>query len=1082
MQLPLLHRTTQMAVLKKLIRKKVRELRRRRLRAQRRLEMMRQIRWELLRLMQRLIDLRQRDVEQKRREQARRAVGGMLHMYQRWLSNWTRAIKVQGRHIRQEVLLKRGLNRRLRLLRKRLRKHHRPQHLVDRVIENLAKAVRKWQRRPDHHQYIKNQELIWAQEIEEVRRYLSDIRGKPPKRRKSPRRVQRLSLDLQHFGSFWKTEVLRKKKKLGKIQVPVTRRESAPEWEVYRIPKPTLRTPRRSEDKPVTEIYIDLGDLDADQERRRRRRLTTQNRSEEDLLGPSLKEIQQLFRQLKDHSSGKHTIGKARPYKEPKREAPQADLDPEMKRIHDIPKPQIYRKRHGRNQVNFVLRSLLSTVKEAKKFKWPAMTSFRRKVPIRNKYAKKPKSKLVDEKILKQIHALKAKKKKKRIHKAKKSENYWQRYDPSMISTWDKNAKTPESKIVDAKTRKEADALKKTEKKGRRRKDLEKSKDSVNSSERRQKKVNTRGKISSGGNESSSDDGTDILLNILKTNRPTRETSISEQLFGRNSVASFSDSLNKLIMESHPPRKSVRKTIILRPVGSEAMEPVKKKPKVKKKHPSENMSDDNQPKETVKIPQKTSDQGINKSDHGIIKSDQGINKSELGIKISSKGADQEAARYEEHERTRHVKNNKKEMLPRFGSAYEVEVIPEPRKEDAVNKDSTTSSPFYSKFSLKDLESDDKYKQIQLFLKDVIESNPVLDQVPDVQALMKAVGNHYMWGSLRDLYGELLAGGINKQEIKRLLSNKYVNHLRNIRKAQIAELNKAAEAKAQPFKPNHIQNLRFWQRNRLNSRQFAVGIQGIPTVKGEGKPAQKASRPDTMYKKLIGQEMSAERAKKDKWDERLRRLLPTSETSASMSFASTNTTWEVVSEEEEDLRTIDERYSLTNLNKMLSEHEARFEAMERSNGKALHKKLDSKVKPVEKQKPRTSLKKPVRPLDQMYYQPRMTSREQRVIKFYSEYSEDEQDEALDEGTEDSNSCIDKCPKCGVKVVAPCYGPSPKASSAILSSGSIEACAKNELVVNTIANVCTRCGYVHDEDKPCTQSPEDQRRTVLLRMIK
>ncbi|XP_041632881.1 putative leucine-rich repeat-containing protein DDB_G0290503 [Drosophila kikkawai] len=1556
MQLPLLHRSTQMAVLKKLIRRKVREVRWRRQRAQRRLEIMRHIRWELLKLMQHLIDLRQRDAGQERRQQARRSVSGMLHMYKRWLGNWTRAIKNHGQLIRQQEQEKRRLNSRLRLLRKRLRKHRRPRHLVDRCLEKLAKAVKRWQRRPDYHQYFEGQKLIWAQEAEEVRRYLAEIRGKSPKRRKSYRRKSLgLHIDLQNFGSFWKFEVLRKKRKLRKIQAPS--QGPPPEWTVYRIPKRPLRYRRIRKNKPINKtIHLNPGELDAENEpmskriqfnldgdkKRKRRRMSSRKPSENDPLGPSLKEMQQLFQQLTYHNPGEQKVSTAfardsKRNRHSKGKAAKLDLFEELENAINITKPQSKllsskRRRDARNQVNFnlnrlraigsALRSNILKSKDAKKTKLvnekvsedlgglkinhkkhPSLSdSMESKelgdssdLIIPHKYGRKPKSKSGDEKIKKALDALKindnkdpssrvskeskdfrdkytrkpksksgdektgkpmddlkrnnkkdskgghvveskdlwdtsdflhpATKHHKKIQKKKKpkrgqsSDNDTDLTKKKLISpkyvyesmsdlasitnsaifvsesellsskrkidgnkqvkrlrTVDtpkfKYAKKPElvdekideelgalklnykkdlsdgdsveskdlldssylliqhkysrklkSKSRDEKNIKTSDALKiyhnmdssprvskeskhlrdssdpltshkharksksksnqniekpmdalkvenkkvdkvtelrsnvlkskyakkpklvdeqisddlgarkpklssldekiikalealkmnrdpsprvskeskelrdsldpltshkharksksgdekigkpmddlKVDNKGRKvveTKDLWDTSDLLHSSTTPQKKIQKKRKSKRGLSSQSSEDDSDLMMKKLTKRKHKYEKSASVEASVTNSAASLSESVKKLVMENDPRRKFIRKSIGFGLPHADFQPKPRTERSRKSVHGRRSVFKDSLRKE-YKDNDKSGDSADFKADHqfddqnvspagGIMdypdgqkpdntarrlgpsvvfiadvkiedpersNSDPEIDDQRSNQDIKKTGEDQDKSKTSKNqnkipslEQARNLKNIDLDLLPQVGkfgsltgSASEVEAMSDL---ESVYNESTASFP--RKYNIKNLKSNAKYRPIQYFLKDVIESNPILDHAPNVQGLMQAVGKHYMWDHLTDFHNELLAGGISKHDIKRLLTEKYLTYLKIIRKGKLPTDKKADSGSlASGYASNthsqmdHLRNLRFWSRARLTSRLFHFGNQGENET--QSQVTLTVPKPDNA---TLQQQLKAERIKKD--DDRLRRLLPTSQISTSLS-ATSSMMWEVASEEEEDLRQIEERYSIENLNRMMTEHKLRFQAMERerkmsrqenssqekssqeksSQKKCCQDKVDSKYKlmvehsdsqleqpPPKRPSTQTSKSRdgqPLRPIQQLFYSPRKTCREQQIIKLYSEGSSDEQEEG---NQEDQDSGTEMCPKCGVKVDIPYSIPSPKASSAILSSGSIEACAKNELLVNTMADVCTRCGYVHNEANPCTQPPEDQRKTVVLRLIK
>ncbi|KAH8245817.1 hypothetical protein KR038_000054, partial [Drosophila bunnanda] len=1030
MQLPLLHRSTQMAVLKKLIRRKVRELRRRKNRAQHRLDVIRQFRSELLRLMQRLIDLQQRDAKQGRREQARREVSGMLHMYKRWLGNWTRSIKAQGRLIREQEQLKRRLSRRLRLLRKRLRNHHSPKHLVDRCFEKLAKAVKRWQQRPDYHQYIEDQELIWMQEVEEVRRYLSEIRSKPQMRRKSPRRTRGLHLELQHFGSFWKSGVVRRRKKLAKFQAPPE--VFSPEWKVYRVPKPPLRSLRKRYNRPESsEFHLDLGDLDEDQ-KRSRGRISSRKLINKDSLGHSVREMQKLVRMLKFQNPSVTKYPKSN--RNLKRKAAKTDLYQELEKDINNAKPKS--KHMSRNQVNLIvnrlhgigsaMRSVIQEsrkplIKRPKKHKWPA--NFRRKIPVRHKYADLDgvtKHKFVNENFRKENEVLKS--------------NYKRDHRRSNTLSNGSFAVIPAAR-------------------------------------KRPIKTHHKKKMKNASSLQSSDDGTDIMVNNLNRRKTITETSLSDQLLVPNSVAPLSASVHKLITASRPARKSVRKSIFglglptggikpkVRKTRQSMMESTYQRLRQMKNMPGFRLSDSYRPRRSTRLSNRfvvsaplicisdTPSEIRDPAQNGTKERSSGTNKES----ITASRLDSESAK------------------------------------DVSIRENTNSSPENSKYSIRDLDSDGKYKQIQFFLKDVIESNPVLDHMstPNVQQLMKAVGKHYMWGNLQDLHGELLAGGISKSDVKQLLSDKYLKYLRTILNAQTKKLDSVTSSQYStklPI-PDQLRRLKFWYRHRMSTLPLRIRTQG----KKEQQPKEATKdMNDSTFKKIFEKELNAERAKRDKWDDRLRRLLPSSQISASMSFTSTNTVKDVEPEEEEDLRTIDERYSIRNLMKMMNEHKVRFRVKGKfdSNFKLVEKPSEGLFGPKEpkepKEPPRQSSKKIeqrlLSPPIHLYYSPRKTCREQQVVKLYSEYSADEEE------YEDHETCAENCPLCGVNEEVSCFAPLPKVSSAILSSGSIEACAKNKLLLNTIENVCTRCGYVHDEAKPCTQPPEERGKTMILRLIK
>ncbi|KAH8254359.1 hypothetical protein KR032_009661, partial [Drosophila birchii] len=1081
MKLPLLHCSTQMAMLKKLIRRKVRELRWRKHRAQRRLKKIRKFRWELLRLMQRLIDLRQHEAERGRREQARRAVDGMLHMYKRWLGNWTTSIKSQNRLIRQEEQLKRGLSRRLRLLRKRLRKHHRPKHLVDSCFKKLARAVKRWQQRPDYRQYIEGQELIWAQEVEEVQRYLSDIRQKSPKRRNASRRKRGLHFDLPDFSSFWQFEMQkgRPKRTVSKIQKP--RKESPLEWERYRAPRPSLRSPRRSENKPSSsDILINLDDLDEDQKRRRKREISTRKVREKDQLGPSLKEMQQLLiRLLNVQNPAERRIGtvyarNSKSNRNLKRKPAKTDLYQDLEKATDNTEeiPPSQRKRQAKNQEENSRKDLMESKVLSDNADIPAARKNRMKKINRKSEKKRSKthstldddneSQLTDDQIFGQdsVASLSESQKNLILESRPGRKSYFRKSLFDWVVPVSRESKVKRQTMLSGSTYQSL------------RRSNSRPSDSLSVLSRRSTRLSSRGAASSPSMSVRGSENVDIVRKQKKpSSKSTDESRIRSYYKGIKKFYSTAD--NEPNSEQNNEQNNEQKVnlpFVYQPIYTTSPKNVYHDQNIKK-----DVRKVNKGKSRISL-QPVGPQSVNQNN------DEDIN-------TTSPGQDRAKTDREEF-----VKNINNELLPHEFRpsnshsktlAADMEAITGLK---TVQKDDTTSLAVSSKFKLSSLQSDPKYKKVQYFLKDIIESNPIMERSPDIEELMNAVGKHYMWDNLSELHGELLSGGINKPDVKRRLTHKYLGFLKTVQIGLIKDPNKpsGSAASEQTAKRQsdyeHLHNLKYWYRHRLSTRPMPLGSQGI--TEGATDVQSQKNIPNmktSIYQNIFMQEVKAERRKRDKWDERLRRLLPTSETSASMSLGSTNTMGEVEPDEEEDLRTIDKRYSLTNLKRMMDEHEARFKAME-------SKRISKSESQIEEPPPKSeSSKKPekrqLRPIHQLFYSPRKTCRVQKMMKLYSEYSEDEQDsEALEEGKVDQNACTEKCPKCGKKVQVPCYIPSSKASSAILSSGSIEACAKNELLANTMADVCTRCGYVHDEGKPCSQPAEDRGKTTILRLIK
>lgn len=126
-------------------------------------------------------------------------------------------------------------------------------------------------------------------------------------------------------------------------------------------------------------------------------------------------------------------------------------------------------------------------------------------------------------------------------------------------------------------------------------------------------------------------------------------------------------------------------------------------------------------------------------------------------------------------------------------------------------------------------------------------------------------------------------------------------------------------------------------------------------------------------------------------------------------------------------------------------------------------------------------KDLRPIEELYYSPRKTCRLQKISCSAECLACEGQVEKIGD-----SMILDKCPRCGVKVPVPApttpFSMSSSSSCEILSSGSIEACAKNKLLINTLEDLCTRCGYVHKKGHLCSQLPMNERKTKLLKRIK
>ncbi|KAI8037524.1 hypothetical protein M5D96_009676 [Drosophila gunungcola] len=838
-----------MALLKKQIRRKARELRQRKRRARRRLEVMCRIRDQLLQRMRESIGLRQRDAELERRERARRAVGGMLAMYKHWLGNWSRALRLQNRLIRQQEQLKKRLHRRLHHLRKRLKKRRNPQRLVDKCFSRLAKAIRKWQNSPQYHQFIEGQDQIWEAEAQEVRKYLSDIRGK--RRRKHRRTRASQDNDIEDFATFWNNEVLRKNTKAKERTKP---ENAATDVMVRRLKK----RPRPEAENSVTQI--------------------AEARDSVTSLSESLNKIIMANRPRKSQNESHYQS---------------------LKRNMMYIPTSVSQPVRPRKWKSFSSRKSISV---------PLLTIQRESKPFRQK------------------------------------EHLGRTIDNSV----------PQTSIQ------------------------------------------------------------------IDENRNRSVTLVPADSAGYSSPSSVSKTRLQQLREFH----------------YEAL-----------------------PEE------------LDKMDPTQLR----------------------------------------EYYDRIVRASE-EVHSAEATERRGHSEARSTGP--GRFLIRDLESDAKHKPLQMFLRDVIEKNNFIDYVADVKGFMLMVGRHPMWDSLQLLHDELKRTGFSKDEVKQMLSARYLEYLNGV----ATEMHFAKIEPPRDFFHNLVDTepvqppARMWSQadrpmaksfrdsqrhsTRLSTRLIPFGKRGTRSATPYSHRSSQEARLDgTLYKKLIEQELKAAALERE---DRKRRLFPTFSRIFGTygSSVSLVPSLDMAPSEEQDLRDSEMRYSLQNLRSVLNEHKKMFKAFNRRRftEEIVQKELEGMREEMlsttqfrrPKEKPTTftlkKRKRKLRPIEDLYYAPRKTCRMQK----FTEGSECSDCECNEEQSGNS-MVLEKCPRCGVKVPVPAATPSfhyisPTSSSEVLSSGSIEACAKNELLAGTLADICTRCGYIHDKGDPCSQLPQNTRNSKLLKRIK
>ncbi|XP_017000964.2 uncharacterized protein [Drosophila takahashii] len=1188
MQVPLLHRSTQMVVLKEQIRRKAKELRLRKRKARRRLEVMRRIRDHLLDRMRNSIDVRQRDAKLERREQARKAVGGMLAMYKGWLRNWSRALRLQGRLIRHQEQLKSRLHRRLHQLRKQLKKRRQPQKLVDKCFHKLSKAVKKWKNSPHYHQFFEGQDQIWEAEAAEVRKYLSDIRGRHPKKVRRQRVNQ--DDDIDDFANFWNNEVLRKRLKV-KTRLPVEGPildselvESSPENN-----RKSIRKIRKFKHKP---IYLSLDELIIRKKVKKLRKLKkTSWQREPDPSKPSLDELNILVRELIEFDFRKKDKYQDNQKTETSKKViknrninvgtiprfPDIPLFPES----SFPKKPIRKK--AKQVAPIKLKKLLDrvSVPEPKILKAEVLGSKKLR-KYKNKITKH-KKKYVDLVIKDELKALLKEKARKKIshhgrHKAtalKKSKDSLGKPEseisrlfsdiplfmrqPTRKKKFTQHPKgyysSSSSSTISKEIYPSSDPGK--GKKGRKLRDassgsqlesvVDLSSDQTTNGKRKNR---SKAPATKDPTFRYSDSGIDYMLTKIQQ-RPKLKTekSGSPLQFAGDSVISLSDSLNKIIM-SNRPRKSIRRSLrgplilpkklrVAPPRGQGESHYQSLKKDIMYIRPSEEeasrqrRSKRNSNRASVSEPgfssARQSKRLLPKSNsETYLYEPRPTNRNLIGDynpdRTETIDGDQPHIQIEEMSaksgtNSRSPSKDKMKYELNYQSLPdELEKFFDPIRDQTHNYDRPDKTPdepafggrltpSHGRFALRDLKSDNTYKPMQRFLKDVIENNHIIEYVADVKGLMEVVGNHQMWAKLHSFHSELIESGVSQNEVKQMLSTKYLDNLQGIvndmnfarvEPPRDSSLNvvEADPAKAkQASQVDRLLERNLWNKQRLSTRLIPFGIRGLKGNRSvtphSRRPSQDIRMNSAMYKKLIDQELNAERLERE---ERKRqtfsRFLGSYGSSVSL-----NPSLDLAPNEEQDMRDIETRYSLHNIKNMMHEHNMMFKAMERKkmNAEMVHKKMEGKLgtklsatqirRPTEKSTTFTARKRHrnLRPIEQLYYAPRKTCRLQRI----SESSECLGCECR-EGEIGDSMVLEKCPRCGVKVPVP--GPTPpfsvssSSSSQILSSGSIQACAKNELLVNALADLCTRCGYVHGKGHPCSQLPFYSQKAEHLKRIK
>ncbi|KAH8319732.1 hypothetical protein KR074_004877 [Drosophila pseudoananassae] len=1100
MQNPLLHRSTQIALLRRQIKRKGEKVRRQKRRARQRLELMRRIREQLLRRVQNSIEAREKEAEQERRERARQSLGALLRMYRRWLRSWSRTLRQQRRQISQQEQLELQLQQRLYLLRKQLKKRRRPQHMVDRCIKRLAKAVRKWQKSSEVHPLLKGHDNIWEMEAVEVREYLTHLHGKPLKLGK---RKLRTDDKIQDFSKFWDAEVLQKKPKYPSHSALLHKSDTDCSFYPDHLRHKRSLSHRKFYSLPPMVTFKSSLNVFQSKQSLRKSSPRSKEKGSYPTKKPSLDALQRLLNQLQSINAEypARVSGKSR------------------------------RGRHHKSKINRATSA--DTLVGAK------ATILHKKV-IRLRKRRKPQKISSMEARLEafrdQFHVDHRKPKHSSSatsgvgHGGKKKRK---------ISYGPPHETIVQSGDVDSDIQ-----------------DLEK----YNHHKQRKMKGSIGSEEKPSISPTVSDTGTEYMARRLRKLKRRQYVETSPSITSRDtqlSVASFSESVQEIIL-SDDPRGSLRRSlrdrrprvsIKRRPGKGRLSLTVGRKGQAIIAKPSTNipihlrpLDDDAGSSESYRIGQQIGNR-IGDRVRGQIgykpSKRQSVDPSRVPVidmvtymakrqaKEASKGTSKEALR----ESLKSSTNSEfpEERIPFSSNKFNDQGLMDfgkwERESTRENLDSMPPLELelaeQGRFRVEDMSTDYKFRRLQRFLKDIIENNTIIDYVADTNELMKVVGKHEMWNVLQDLYNDLASRGISKEDSQKVLAAKYMEYLKSI----LNELNLAQKAlprlipprdsenkviaiqkKEHPhLKVDHLLTKRALKKSKSVAKHEPQPEESDSHSQGMGTPHHRHQvMDDLMYKKIIEQELLAARLVRE---ERRRRLLAYPSFSRRFSSHSTysnRSNWEVAPSEEENIREAETRYSAKSLQTILNDHTLMFQVrnpLHNRYSNILHSrhKGSSVEKPLKIKKTRKKLKKPqstysvrdpmkrrqcqLRPTEELFYSPRKTCRQQKISDF-EEPSECLGCVCLKEPG--NSNYYENCPRCGVPVEVP-QPPSTtllswQSSQDLLSQGSIEACANNEWLLNTTEDICVRCGFVHPKTKYCPQLPVCPLGTNPLQQIK
>lgn len=338
------------------------------------------------------------------------------------------------------------------------------------------------------------------------------------------------------------------------------------------------------------------------------------------------------------------------------------------------------------------------------------------------------------------------------------------------------------------------------------------------------------------------------------------------------------------------------------------------------------------------------------------------------------------------------------------------------------------------FKLLEDRQDEKYQQLHRLLSEIIHLPSMLDALQDGTEVYETILNHYMWNNLLEVFNDL-KGMVPKHVILRVLKEQYNSFIDQIVTQSIEEGAKTVvdDIKTPPAEPMELPN-----KLETGNDSFDAFIDhSLGLI--ELNPSSFRSSKTALDRQSLEDPASLER------------LLS------------------------EQLQRMSDRYSLDNLRKIYEAHSHLFAKMV-SKWPGKKQQAQQKKKSKLKRKQASKQVKPRVSPTRLFDAPHRTCRQRKADEMCAECSCDEEEE---------DELVPRCERCGDPL--PVLHATPEESVTQLSLDTIEACGKNQELIQCTRDICYQCGYVHHEQQPCPMiwpqaELEDSKRLRYLRLIK